>query len=71
MTHTHATLKVSQATYKEIAKALTEAGYDWVFLDEGLIDMNGIALKEWKNEWAKQNVRMAHVYGKGNSSCSF
>ena len=43
-THTVATLEVSKATYNEIAARLREAGYDHVFLHDGVIDMTGIGL---------------------------
>lgn len=43
MTHTFATLEVTDSTYEEIEKKLKEAGYDHAFI-EGAIDMNGIAL---------------------------
>lgn len=44
MTHTYATLTVSQAAHDEIAAALRAAGYDHAFHD-GVIDMHGIGLE--------------------------
>ncbi|MDS1141733.1 hypothetical protein RE432_14930 [Pusillimonas sp. SM2304] len=44
MTHTLATLELSQAAYDEIAWKLKKAGYDHVFLEDGLIDMQGIGV---------------------------
>lgn len=51
-THTYALLPVSAAAYDEIHKALTEAGYDHVFMEDGAIDLHGLALtkKEWTND---------------------
>lgn len=43
-THTYVTLEVSGAAYEEIATKLREAGYDHVFMDDGEIDMHGLAL---------------------------
>ena len=42
MSHTYATLPVTPSTFEEIFKKLKEAGYDHA-LEEGLIDMHGIA----------------------------
>lgn len=46
LTHTFATLEVSQAAYVEIAAKLRAAGYDHAFVGdtERHIDMNGIGL---------------------------
>jgi hypothetical protein len=44
MTHTHANLEVSDATYSEIRRLLKAAGYDHAFGPDGTIDMHGIAL---------------------------
>jgi hypothetical protein len=43
-THSYALLEVSQEAYDEIAKKLREAGYDHAFMDDGEVDMHGIAL---------------------------
>lgn len=42
-THTFVELPVSDACYREIADALTEADYGHAFID-GRIDMHGIAI---------------------------
>lgn len=44
MTHTVAKLVLSQAAYEEIERKLIDAGYQHAFLEDGLIDMNGIAV---------------------------
>lgn len=44
-THTFAILKISQATYDEIRDKLQTAAYDHAFHENGVIDMNGIALQ--------------------------
>ena len=44
-THTYATLEVSKGAYAEIRKKLEDAGYQYAFHEDGLIDMYGIALK--------------------------
>lgn len=43
-THTVAELPLSPSAYDEIAAALRAAGYDHVFLEDGLIDMSGIGV---------------------------
>jgi hypothetical protein len=43
-THTYAELEVSEATYKEIKEKLKDAGYDHCFMDDGAVNMIGIAL---------------------------
>lgn len=43
-TYTLAELEVSEAAYKEIEAAFKAAGYDHVFLNDGMIDMTGIGL---------------------------
>ncbi len=44
MTRTLAELQVSKATYNEIEKLLRAADYDHLFLEDGLIDLQGIGL---------------------------
>jgi hypothetical protein len=45
MTHTYATLEVSEATYLEIEAKFRAAGYDHAFdKDTGAIDMHGVGL---------------------------
>jgi hypothetical protein len=45
MSHTHANLEVSAATYTEVEQLLKAAGYDHAFGPDGMtIDMHGIAL---------------------------
>lgn len=44
MTHTFATLEVSDNLYEEVAAKLKEAGYDHAFMEDGAIDMHGIGL---------------------------
>lgn len=44
VTHTFATLEVSQRTFKEIERKLKAAKYDHSFVDANTIDMQGIGL---------------------------
>lgn len=44
MTHTYAKLPVSYAAFDEIYNRLLDAGYHHCFLDNGAIDMHGLAL---------------------------
>ncbi len=44
MSHTYAILKVSEASYNEIKEKLEKAGYEHA-IEEGVIDMHGIALE--------------------------
>ena len=44
MTHTVATLEVSDRTFQEIAGKLRAAGYGHLFMSDGSIDMYGISL---------------------------
>ena len=44
MTRTLAKLQVSKATYNEIETLLRAADYDHLFLEDGLIDLQGIGL---------------------------
>jgi hypothetical protein len=44
VTHTYVTLEVSAAAFNEIKSKLEQAGYDHTFMDDGGIDMHGIAL---------------------------
>lgn len=44
MTHTVATLGVSQRVFDEIADKLRAGGYTHLFMTDGTIDMYGIAL---------------------------
>ncbi len=44
VTHTFATLEVSDRTFKEIKRKLKKAGYDHAFVDNNTIDMHGIGL---------------------------
>ena len=46
MTHTYVRLGVSKRTWDEIAERLSDADYKRVFTDDGLIDMNGLALEK-------------------------
>lgn len=43
-THTYVELEISKAAYDEIAGKLKAAGYDHVFMEDGAIDMHGLAL---------------------------
>ena len=45
-TYTVASLPVSVRTYTEIARKLKEAGYDHALMDDGNINMQGIALQD-------------------------
>lgn len=44
MTHTLALMDVSASTFAEIEQKLKDAGYDHAVLDDGNLDMTGIAL---------------------------
>lgn len=44
MTHTFVVLGLSNAAYEEIRKQLEEADYQHCFLEDGTIDMTGIAV---------------------------
>lgn len=44
MSYTFALLEVSQEAYDEIAKKLHDADYGHAFMEDGAIDMHGIAL---------------------------
>lgn len=45
VTHTFATLEVSDRTFKEIKRKLTAADYGHTFINDGkIIDMHGIGL---------------------------
>jgi len=48
LTHTHtvAILELNTSAFGEIASKLREAGYDHAFIDDGVIDMTGIGVKE-------------------------
>lgn len=56
MTHTVATLEVSQAVYDEIAGKLRAAGYGHCFLEGegGLIDMTGIGIEAEKPDVTRE-----------------
>lgn len=43
-THTYAVMGVSQSTYAEVHRKLLEAGYEHAIMDNGELDMHGIAL---------------------------
>ena len=43
-THTVAVMKVPKSVYDLVAAELRAAGYDHAFLDDGSIDMTGVAL---------------------------
>lgn len=57
MTYTFATLDISQVAYDEIAAKLRAAGYDQAFLEDGQIDMHGIALCATA---ATRDINMSH-----------
>jgi hypothetical protein len=48
-THTYVTMEISSAAWEEIAQKMREAGYDHVFMDDGEIDMHGIAVVKYGN----------------------
>ena len=54
MTHSFATLEVSKETFDEISSKLREAKYDHSFIEDDLIDMHGIAIKEEKKTHEKE-----------------
>lgn len=43
-THTFATLELSAAAYQEIAEKFRAAGYNHAFMEDGAIDMHGVAV---------------------------
>ncbi len=44
-THTYVELEISDEAYKEIRSKLEAAGYQHTFMNDGAIDMQGIAVK--------------------------
>jgi len=44
MTYTYVELNVSESTYNEVKQLLEEAGYGHCFMEEGAINMHGMAL---------------------------
>lgn len=44
-THTFVTMDLSEAAFNEIRQKLQDAGYEHAFIEEGLIDMRGIAVQ--------------------------
>jgi hypothetical protein len=59
-THTYAVLELSKAAHEEIATKLRAAGYDHSFMEDGVIDMHGIAValeKEPKHEQTHETPR--------------
>ncbi len=44
-THTYVTLEISDLAYQEIRSKLEAAGYQHTFMNDGAIDMHGIAVK--------------------------
>lgn len=44
MTHSLARLEISPAAYEEIKALFVKAGYDHVFLSDGMMNMNGIGI---------------------------
>ncbi|WP_130358251.1 hypothetical protein [Pigmentiphaga kullae] len=44
MTHTLAILELSPIAYGEVADKLRAAGYDHVFLEDGMLDMSGLGV---------------------------
>ena len=49
-TYTYVTMELSPATYAEIRKILMDAGYNHAFHEDGIIDMNGLAVKDDLNK---------------------
>jgi hypothetical protein len=45
MTYAFAELEISQTCFDYIARKLRAAGYDHVFVEGGLMDMHGVALR--------------------------
>lgn len=75
-THTYALLEVSREAYDEIKGKLQAAGYDHALHDDGLIDMNGIALEvgedgeqQWLAELAKTCTSCASCWGSPCGGC--
>ena len=48
-THTYVELELSPAAYDEITAKLREAGYDHAFMDDGEIDMHGLAVTRFSD----------------------
>lgn len=42
--HTYVELELSHSAYNEITRKLREVGYDHAFMDDGAIDMHGLAV---------------------------
>lgn len=49
-THTTARLEVSRAFFEDVKARLRDAGYDHAFLQDGSIDMTGIAIAPVEDE---------------------
>ena len=49
-THTYVELELSDAAYEEIQQKLREASYDHAFMNDGAIDMHGLAVVREKRE---------------------
>ena len=60
VTHTFAVMQLSEAAYGEIRKSLEQAGYDHAFLEDGLLDMHGIAVGQ-KPAAAVENPHIEHA----------
>lgn len=55
MTHTYAVLELSRAAVEEIRRKFEEAGYQHAFLEDGVIDMHGIAVR------AREDIDMHEI----------
>jgi len=62
-THTIVEMDVSQQAYDEIRAKLEEAGYDHVFMEDGVIDMTGIGITRGEPLQLKTTV-----YGAGGGN---
>jgi hypothetical protein len=65
MTHTYATLEVSQAAWGEILARITEAGHSFRLNHRGEIDMQGIALVKPEKVTALTPTRRAILNPRG------
>ena len=64
MTHTFTILKISQPAYDEIKLKLKDAGYEHTFLEDGVIDMHGIAIQKKNYTFPGEGVdRHLRLYG--------
>ena len=67
MTHTYATLEISQAAWGEILARVTECGHSFRLNHRGEIDMQGIAVVKAEKEPAMTATRRRALNPRGAS----